>query len=373
MKRRTLLCANPNAHILAVMQIRFARTIGSFIAGAVTAAFLSGLHAETTGEAYQGLAQGISYLTYGDFLWQRTPSYFKDDPELKSSWEHLEQAMAVKTDLVELTALADHPEPKVRTLAMMRLYNMEDPEAFRLIYSRVKDGAETFPDRSFLTQIAGTDRMQLESAPQTVGKVARLMLEQVGFPRFPLIWLGDPATRGSNEEWIGWYEYLYRRATGRTIPIPKERVPKMAAVRRKIDALPPATRSWILLAIGTIDLYHNDETTPERQIELFATEEELIAAAKQLGPDALLAFLRDGTRRGFRDPKRDDPSQGKDFILTHGGRLFRNQDADALKAMGHLLTAADANPGMASDLIREALAMWDSNKTIHFKIGRAHV
>ena len=339
------------------------RIIQVVIAGCSFAAFITGLHAESTGEAFQRLARGISYLTYGDVLWQRTPSYFKDDPDLKTSWENYQQAMAVMTDLAELKILASHPDSKVRTLAMMRLYNMEEPEAFRVIYGRVSDDAETFPSRSFLTQISGTDRMQLESKPCTVAKVANLMLEQAGFP---LRWLGDPATGGSIEEWTGWYEYLYRRATGRTSPIPKNRVPKMAAVRRKIDALPPVTRAWMLLAVGTIDLDINEGRDPRVHIPLFATEEDLIAAAKQLGPDALLAFLRDGTRTGLRDPKGDDASKGRGFIIANAGDLFRKEDADVLMAMDLLVAAADANPELASDRIRQALAGWETDKSIYY-------
>lgn len=139
----------------------------------------------------------------------------------------------------------------------------------------------------------------------------------------------------------------------------------MAAVRRKIDALPPVTRAWMLLAIGTIDLHINEDAAPERQIPLFATEEELLAAAKQLGPDALLAFLRDGTRTGLRDPKCDDPSKGRDFILAHAGDLFRKQDADALKAMGELVAAADADPERASQLIREELYLRDKGQSTY--------
>jgi hypothetical protein len=292
-------------------------------------ASLSGLHAETCAEAYERHSGKISYLIYDDILSQRTPDYFADDPDLKISWEHYEQSMAVKTDLAELKKiLAGHPDPKVRTLAMMRLYNMEEPEALRAIYTRVDDDAETFPSRYFVTQ-RPDGSMELESEPYTAAKVASGMLGFAGFH----LWLGDPAAGRAIEEWTGWYQYLYYRAAGRTSPIPKDRVPKIKAVRRKIDALPPVPRAWMLLAIGTIDLDNNKGRDPLVHIPLFATEEELIAAAKQLGPDALLAFLRDGTRGGLRDPQGDDPSLGRDFIFYHAGLLFREQDADALRSI----------------------------------------
>lgn len=337
-------------------------SILSLAVGVLITACSSALQAETTEEAYLRFARNISGLDYGDFLYQRTDSFlFASNPDLKASSENLDQAMAVGTTLNELSELAKHPEPKVRTLALMRLYNMEEPAALRVIYARSGDMAEAFPSRSFLTQDHESDRMLLDTQPITVGSLASLMLKQADFP---VRWLGDPATGGSIEEWIGWYEYLYFRATGRTDPILKERFPKMVAVRRKIDALPPVTRAWMLLAIGTIDLHTNENRDPRENLApLFATEEELIAAAKQLGPDVLLAFLRDGTRTGLRDPKSDDATKGRGFIIAHAGELFREQDAEVLKSMGEIVAACDAKPTMASLWIREELDRCDKERS----------
>lgn len=336
------------------MQMWHACSIRALIAGIMIAASPSSLRAETTGEAYQRLAQGISGLTYGDFLWQRPHSHYcESNPDLKSSWEHIDQAMGVKTSLAELTELAKHPEPKVRTLAMMRLYNMEEPAALRVIFSRGDDQANTFPARNFVSQDHDSNRMLLDSTPVTVGKLASMMLKQAGFPPFEM---DDSAIGGMIEDWTGWYQYLYLRATGNTCPIRAERTPKMAAVRRKIDALPPTTRAWMLLAIGTIDLHTNEDRDPrEKLAPLFATEEELITAAKQLGPDALIAFLRDGSRTGLRDPKCNGPKDDRGFILDHAGEVFRKQDAKPLKSMGELIAAADADPERAAQLIHEEL------------------
>lgn len=332
-------------------------------AGIVMAACACTLRAETTTEAYQRLAQGINGLTYGDFLWQRPPNYCESNPDLKSSFEHLDQAMAVTTNLAELTELAKHPEPKVRTLAMMRLYNMEEPAALRVIYSRGDDHALTFPARSFLTEDPEHHRILLDTTSVTVGKLASMMLEQAGFPPFGT---GDPDIGGMIEDWTGWYQYLYYRATGRTDPIRAERTPKIAAVRRKIDALPPTTRAWMLLTIGAIDLHTNENRDPRENLApLFATEEELIAAAKQLGPDALMAFLRDGTRPGLRDPKCNGPKDDRGFILAHAGELFRKQDAETLKSMGEIIAAADADSERAAQLIREELDLRDHGKSTY--------
>ena len=207
------------------MQIWHASSILALTAGVLIAVSPAPLRAETTEEAYQRLARGISGLTYGDFIWQRpAPFYCDSNPDLKASFEHLDQAIAVKTNLVELTELAKHPEPKVRTLAMMRLYNMEEPSALRVIFSLRDDQAATFPGRSFLTQDHESNRMLLDTTPCTVGKLASLMLEQAGFPS---LGMGDATIGPMIEDWTGWYQYIYLRATGNTSPIRAERTPKI--------------------------------------------------------------------------------------------------------------------------------------------------
>lgn len=90
-----------------------------------------------------------------------------------------------------------------------------------------------------------------------------------------------------------------------------------------------------------------------------ATEAEMIEAGKKLGAEALLAFLRDGTRSGLREPKVDDPERGRRFILSHAKQLFREQDSEALAAMGQFTAAADANPKSAPELIRRLLGAKD--------------
>ena len=344
------------------MQIWHASSILALTAGVLIAASPAPLHAETTEEAYQRLARGISGLTYGDFIWQRpAPFYCDSNPDLKASFEHLDQAMAVKPTLAELAELAKHPEPRVRTLAMMRLYNMEEPSALRVIFSLRDDQEATFPGRSFLTQDHESNRMLLDTTPCTVGKLASLMLEQAGFP--PL-GMGDAAIGPMIEDWTGWYQYIYLRATGNTSPIRAERTPKIAAVRKKIDALPPTTRAWMLLAIGTIDLDTNENRDPRENLApLFATEEELIAAAKQLGPDVLITFLRDGSRTGLRDPKCNGPKEDRGFILDHAGELFRKKDAETLKSMGELIAAADADVEQASQVLHEELDRRDKERS----------
>jgi hypothetical protein len=115
------------------MKIWRARSIPALAATVMIVAYPFALRAEITGDAYLRLAQEISSLEYSDFIFQRPCCWCESNPDLKTSFEHLDQAMAVKTTLAELSELAKHPEPKVRTLAMMRLYNMEEPAALRVI------------------------------------------------------------------------------------------------------------------------------------------------------------------------------------------------------------------------------------------------
>ena len=103
--------------------------------------------AQTTESVFNRLAERIPFVNYGDFLSQRPPWPQIDDPKIKVSEKGVKQAMKVPSNLAELSRLAAHPDPKVRTLAMMRLYSLARPEAFVAIQANMGDRAATFPEQ----------------------------------------------------------------------------------------------------------------------------------------------------------------------------------------------------------------------------------
>lgn len=326
-------------------------------------AFVYPACAESTAKAYQRLSAGIPFISYGDCYYRRTPWFLADNPDLAAAGGILKEAMGIATDLTELKSLVNHPDPNVRSLALLRLYDMDQPEAFPIIFSRHADNAMSFPDRHFLTENAA-GKMELASEPIRVGEMAGTMLRLLGYP--PEYHAKTPETfeewsrlRLGNPEWAGWYAFLYSRATGRTSPIGKDRVPAIAALRKSVDALSPAARAWALMEIGPRDMDHNATSDPRQHIDLFATEPELVEAGRLLGPDDLLAFLRDGVRMGITGPSRDPSQVISGFVLSHARQLFRKQDFEALKTMGHPIAAGDADPESASAVIHAQIATMD--------------
>jgi WD40 repeat protein len=299
------------------------------------------------------LSDQIPYVGYGDFLYGRKDGILSDHAAVKEAERSLQAALDEPLAIDRLAKLAEHSDPRVRTLALLKLYALENHDALRVIHRHLGDAAATFPKLDWTHDPAGAAIPATE--PATVGRVAGLMLEMTGYPAHWERRGGkDPtfeawsAKRLGNPEWIGWYDFLYKRATGGTSPIPAESAGRIAEVRKKLDASPFAVRAWMWFGVADDPL-----------MAPLATEAEMVEAGKKLGAEALLAFLRDGTRAGLREPKVDDPERGRRFILSHAKQLFREQDSEALAAMGQFTAAADADPKSASELIRRLLGAKD--------------
>lgn len=97
-------------------------------------------------DEWQRLAEQISCVNYSDFLYNRPPRNFgeADSPRLNA----LQDAMAIPADLPELKKRAEHADSKIRALALMKLYISRDPNAFRVIHSRLGDEGLAFPSQS---------------------------------------------------------------------------------------------------------------------------------------------------------------------------------------------------------------------------------
>ena len=343
--------------------------LAAFLASVVVAGFPAcGLHAQTAEASFLKLAGELPFVSYGDFLHNRAPSDNTRARQITKVWETLEPAMLARHDFIELTALTEHPDAKVRTLALLSLYAREDPQAFKAIHERLNDEADTFPAQSTVNSASADDPAYTER--KTVGEVARWMMAMV---HFPASWQGNTGTREEfeawsalrleNPDWIGWYDFLYKRASSGTLPVQPGSAPRIAKLQKRMEQLPAAVRTWMWFGLADDCMMSPLTDTP------LAAEAEIVEAGKQLGPDALLAFLRDGSRAGLREQKIDDPGRGRRFILSHGKQLFREQDAESLREMGHCITAADAKPGMASAWLREGLRDWTART---HSWGRSH-
>lgn len=298
-------------------------------------------------EDWQRVAEMVPHVSYDDFLYGRA----------SESLEALEVLMADEVGLRELKELAGHADAKVRTLALMKLFTSGDPQAFRVIHGLLGDEGVAFPAVQRFAHAFDFDRqggLKVPPVPTTerkVGELARMMMEMLGFFRnVDFEEWAEP--RLDNPDWMGWYEFLLRRVTRGTQPVPDGIGEELAEFDILLDQRPPAMRAWLGFAVA------DDAMIVPKEDTVLGTRDELIAAGKGLGAEVLLGFLRDGTRAGLREPKVDDAGKGQRFVLRHAKEFFRAEDADALREMGHFIAAADLRPEMAGVWLREACAEW---------------
>ena len=286
----------------------------------------------------------------------------------------LHEVTGQAADRAQIEKLVEHPDARVRTLALIKLHAIGDSAAFRTIARSSTDTAPTFPKLLLPANPILRDE-DVRPDPMQVREVSGKMLDSIGYQALPPGYKKDKpsfetwsAPRLDNPDWIGWQEFLYKRASVRELvaheepegsrpPRPRgfgsgprpapEPNPKMVAFKEQLGAGPAAVRTWLWFAI-------TDGLEPPYENPL-ATEAEIIEAGKKLGADALLAFVTTGPRAGLREPMIDDPQRGKKFILAHAKQFFREQDAKALVGAGYTIAAADVDPANASTLIRQGL------------------
>ena len=332
-------------------------SLAPLLASACFVVFPLHVQAAEPEDSYLRFSKEIPFVSF-HFLHGSKPWGVDELDEVVKSLKAIDLAMELPGSFDQLSALAEHADPRVRTLALMKLYALANPEAFRVIQRHLNDPAETFPKMETPLGRAGFEKPFFTTETASVGSYATSMLYMIGYPA---MWGDREASfeawskpRLGNPDWIGWYDFRVKVARQRTVPIQPDAEAQVAAFKRELARCPHAVRAWLWFGIADDWLMSPAYDTP------LATEAEMIEAGRKLGPDALLAFLKDGTRAGLREPKIDDPERGKRFILSHAKQFFREQDAPELATMGHYMAAADANPKMASKLIRDGLAAWSA-------------
>lgn len=308
----------------------------------------------------------LPYLPTGDFLCRRKPREFGTGDGSMEVWQALERLETTTTTVAELETLTRHDHADLRALALLGLAAKETPAVVPASLRLMNDSAGTLPALTFAGgRLPGDTTVHTE--PQTVRDIARTVLRMVDCP------FGDGAkatdaeaaawwaARDGNRDWLGWYGFLYKRASRYMSPVPPEAKEPIRRFRALVDTLPPATRAWTLL-------YLADDVFMSRGLweDHYATEAEMTDAVKALGGDALVGFLRDGSRRGLRQPKLDLPGHGDRFVVTYAARFFEPRHADELMRLGQFTAAADADPGRVRSIAREGMsqragggAAWD--------------
>src|SRR5262249_3294445 len=156
----------------------------------------------------------------------------------------------------------------------------------------------------------------LDAAGQLKSQTA-LQPARVPASAFDTYW----AQRANRPRCASWFLVRMRRATRRTSPLLSEYVGDVRRVLTQIEALPPVERAWTLLYV------RGDQA----QLQGLVPDAELVAALKNVGPDAIVAFLRRGLPTDDPDIRAGAtyPGSMTGLVLGHAPELLRSSDADA--------------------------------------------
>jgi hypothetical protein len=256
-----------------------------------------------------------------------------------------------------ITPLLRDPDPRIRTMALGALFQREDGRDLPLIATLASDSAQTLPDlhEAASSQPGPRPIGELES-PQTVGDIARLMLQ---------VYIGPPIGRSDGplttanamtnfaDYWkrytghnhaASWFAVKLDRATGYSFPVQANHRSAIQSALYEIDQLPSPDREWMLLYVLSPDaagwnpeLQHEEALIPDQ-------DQMAVAAAKRLAPQTLLRFLArqrvtDDPDFDFSDRKNHHYNAIADLILLHADQLFRPQDVPAVLAQERVETS----------------------------------
>jgi hypothetical protein len=276
----------------------------------------------------------------------------------------------------DLAALTRHPDPRVRTLALVCLFDKGDATLLPLIFKLAGDPGSTFPARTPVAYLSPPQKgfSEIPQTPQTVGSVAEGMLSfyltRAGYSygsRAAGVCLGFPdywAQRNGRDHLASWFTVQLDRATQGTSPIPGDRGKAFAALRARLDALEGEDRLWYSLFVGA----------SEGGDRVFS-EAELLAVSKALGPDRLMLMLANLAPASDPDlvskpwPStcgHSEVGEGmRNFVLNHASQLLRPVDAKALlespkaRYAQWAIAAAALRPDLAEGILKKAIANLD--------------
>jgi hypothetical protein len=283
--------------------------------------------------SFRTVATSLAHLTASEFLYDRGP-------------EDAQRVLA-ETPAAGVERMLRHPEPRVRALALVALYWKRGPESLPIVAGLADDLGKAPPVR--LPNSVTIFPSGRPSGPawsereQTVGEVAReivrFFMEAAGcfgdvggrgdLPGFAAYW----SERGHRKDCLSWFAVELQRACLGTSPTPPERRTNIRDLRRRIDALGPPYRPWVLLALACP---WETGSTEAGGGEL-ASEPDLLEAGAELGDARLMGLLRG------EDPFPDDP----DMRLGERSPFpYRRVAEFALRNATRLL-----EPGRAAELL----------------------
>lgn len=306
--------------------------------------------ASETEDQLTAIKKELPFISAREFLFNSEPRAYQHKDRIKAAWDVLRKLHSTSLETTELIRLAEHEDAAIRLLAILALVAKETDDFVPVCIKHANDNSSTIPGGYEGDMFEKEMRFQ----PQTVADVARQCLQMVGCDfKYPSdagkAFQPDVETwwkqRKSNTDWLGWYVFLYQRATNGVSPVQEEAKPAVKKFRSKVDSLQPKTRAWLLLYLADDVL-----TSSGLWQDWYATEQEMIGAVSELGTPALVEFLQTGRRQGLQEPAIDDPKKGARFISTYAKHFFTPANADDLIALKQYTAAMDADPSRARQI-----------------------
>ena len=124
------------------------------------------------------MVQRCSHFARTAIIYNRQLRLWEEDLLVAQQNRLVRELRALSGNRESLVTLLEHPNPRVRTLALGALFEREDGRDLPLIASLVDDEAPTFPDlHESMNSMGGPRPMSELESPQTVNDVAQAMLK----------------------------------------------------------------------------------------------------------------------------------------------------------------------------------------------------
>ena len=323
-------------------------------------------------ERAERAAAAIPWYDVGDAVYNRQPRGGPDATKVIASLKILEKPapepaarfLVTGWTADEIRRLLKHENPKVRTLGLVLLYNLERVDVLPDIATLVEDDAETFPSPAPISLVL-PGRMP-ETWPMektTVRKYAVAMIEfyckhSAALSELRLWQIKGEDLRKTLAAFAAKREpslctpalaVAMERATGGMSPIQNDRRARIEAVLSRLQQVSMPRRFFVAVAVDF------DRFRSERY-----SRDYLLMLARQVPRDSRIAAI--SGKRPVDDP--DLPlGTGGSYFLKHAADLFTQKDADLILQLGktqrsaeHAIAAATLRQERAGTILTDELA-----------------
>jgi hypothetical protein len=324
-------------------------------------------------ERAERAAAAIPWYDVGDAVYNRDPRRGPDATKVVAGLKMLEKPVSEPASRLlatgwtadEIRPLLKHKNPKVRTLGLVLLYDLERVDVLSDIATLAEDAAETFPAPGPISALALPAPEPWPMEKTTVRKYAMAMIKRYCEHSAALsglrLWqiksedlrttLAEFAAKRDPILCTPAFAVAMDRATGGISPIQDDRRVHIEAVLFRLEQVAMPRRFFVAVSID-FDRFHNDRYPSDY----------LLMLAREVPRDSRIAAI--SGKRPVDDP--DLPlGAGGSFFLKHAADLFTQKDADLIQQIGkpqrcaeYAIAAATLRQERAEAILTDELAQF---------------